>query len=818
MEITTAQATRYLLSLHPPPTPSNSDNHLNPRIIDIAFYDPIGTYLVPVREILLSSSTSLSGLVLELQSLLNQNLEELNVKSRNRNSQHVDKKYLVYSIQIRMHSAAEFLTCPKITGELNFTIPSTTAESAEYVQWLCNKGEMEIYWDVYRRTILLGENATGVKNVMLKVRTVRKLESPLEHLLGGGGHTFITAAEEAEPLMKPTPTVVVEEVEDESEMKTPMPEKQKGKQKEMKKVRDVKDLNTEDLALLNSVMAAFNGKDSETVSQKDILAAVLSGKAQVAEKKEAQTDTQKASNEELNRMMKQGGASWYGLNEQETQDVPNGKYNNLTDQQRKDLRKTDLYKSYAKTGAKILKDQGKSASKLADPKRTWKYWQNVANPEGRHPLCDLSRHPYELEDMPPAGYYDIFHDPASIPTADQMLSWDQLPASVTGVFVPRTLSPREAAEVQIYAEMKERAISFEDDDDQEFFPAGNGPLYSHDHSPATDFVTPAPINLGRRSRSPRIDTDSILSSVHLRKGAQGSHLSGLNRPMSPSPLQNMTNVHSHGVISAAHSESLGYSHPQQSSDQGFYDVNYTGQAPEDWQNQVNELQGQNANSGYYNANNMASLNDFAPRQNQNQRAKGYKSRNASRNTSLASNPVMQLNDNVMVLSNPLELAQALASDELVQMNFADEDDQQPQSALLGFSNMQSNKNPALGSLNSFNQPIVAGTTATAPAYTQRTQPGNNYTPSRTFNASQQRMRGAMSTPRGIRGGRVVSGLRAESPAFKMNPRRAPAGSQTNSNLSSGLAAGFAAMEMKGADAAAEKEEQDANTSFESGSQ
>jgi hypothetical protein len=112
----------------------------------------------------------------------------------------MDEKYLVLDIEMRVLNNGNMVGFPRIQGEPKWIGAERDGKKGAVVEgiiWLCDGGEMETYWDAYRRMMQIGDVEAGIKKPMLKIRTLKKGEMKNERLEGenlfwqGGGHFFV---------------------------------------------------------------------------------------------------------------------------------------------------------------------------------------------------------------------------------------------------------------------------------------------------------------------------------------------------------------------------------------------------------------------------------------------------------------------------------------------------------------------------------------------------------------------------------------------------------------------------------------------------
>lgn len=518
-EIEYTAAIEYLTSLLSTASSSvnfGGEQSLRDRPVDVTFYDPAGTYLIPVRELVLRNTTSLSALVLELQGLLDQNIRDLNRMSHRNVS-----RYLVHSVQVRIFNVQAFEAFPKVQGDLG---SSDGVHGAEYVQWARDSGEMELYWNTYRRVVQLGIGGDGMPAIakpMFKVRTILKLDSSFDAWLIGGGHAFANVKPVAEPEPNPQPPA------------EPAPQTARVMQ------RNRFDLNEEDQALLAGVMGVLsqNG-NSEDVSKADILAAVTN----VYATRQAAKMEDKISAEYCAKM-----------------------------------KNSFSYKKYETQFAELRKQNGlPPIEKPVDPTRNWGYYQRMSGNPEIHKAFDLSKSkaPFEEEDIPPPGFYDHLHVGNRPLTEADMVPYMEIDPIVYKLENNSDLKPHV---VKRQLEQKEAAISFDEEDDEVFFPEA-----IRDRTPNDGPVTIAnrsPTNLPKRHS--RIDVHGLLSSVHIRKNSAGQlqNLAGINRTMSPNPLQhftgNQTDAFSLDMSHGSFASFNNFASAAHTSGPGFYDNAYS---------------------------------------------------------------------------------------------------------------------------------------------------------------------------------------------------------------------------------------------------
>jgi hypothetical protein len=715
-EISYRDAIAYLLSVLSTNTPANVNGLSNNGgkeilpdcVVDVTFYDPNGTYLIPVRELVLRNTTSLPILVRELQSLLDQNIQDLNRIAQNNVTAGFVSPYLVSSVQVRIFNITAFESFPKVRGEMGRGGKKNHA--AEYMQWACGDSEMELYWNTYRRVVQRGVGSDGLQMIgkpMFKVRTVLKLKNRFGLALVGGSHIF--AGEQMPP-------------EQPSLHKSKIP----GVKGSM--MKNQYELSEDDQALLATVIGVFSTKQSpEDVSKADIVAAV--------------SNTYNAR--EAGKLENQKSAEDYEM-----------------------MRRTFMFKEYEKqlAGYRQLNDLPQP-EKPVDPKRNWGYYQRMGGNSEIHKAFDLSKSkaPFEEEDFPPPGYYDQFHANTKIPTASDMVPYQEINPAVYGQEEIKSDIPPPVLERMW--KQNEAAIGFDEADDAVFFPS---PTSGQNPSKATSTLAKSsPIDFGKRN--PRIDVDGLLTSVNTRKN--------INRTMSPSPLQNVANMHA-GTFDMGYGSFASFNNlanTMQPTGQGFYDSVYAiGDAhPSAYENLLHTNSDQTSN--FY-----ENLGEHGVGSSIYHPAMNIEANHGFHNNNFGNHFGTSFNNPLNTPGN-----QAIGS-------------------LSAYNEMLNSNNPTLGMLNSVGMGNEFGTNAPHAAGNQFTAAFNaagtptNSTGFNSYVNDVSKARGhRMTFPRPRTSS---SQLRAESPAFKSvikqsnaDLRHAAGGSPTR-HIGTGLARGFPRMQ------------------------
>jgi hypothetical protein len=400
-EITLEEAIIYLLSILTSPSAraaAASSNWLQDRVVDVTFYDPAGTYLIPVRELAVGSDTSLPKLVVQLQSLLDQNIQDL----RRMTSRDIPV-YLVSSVQVRIFNVTAFESFPKVSGKLRGS--GEEQHGAKWVQWACDGGEVELYWDTYRRVVQLGVLGEGVQSItkpMFKVRTVLKLGNEYDHTLVSGGHVFVTPQLQPDPERAPTTMVL---------------EQQK---------KTTENLREEDQAPIEKVIEVFRTKNNiEDVSKANI--------KQVIAKTQPERESAKIED--------RGSAEY-----------------------RAKMKNSFMFEEYEKLLADFRRKKGGDQfRKPFNPKRNWRYYQSMSGNPEIHKLFDLSNAPYDEYHFPPPGAFNHMHPHTRIPTASEMVPYQEI--DPVAYYFER-LGPVDHSQIKKNREQKEIATSFDNDDDE----------------------------------------------------------------------------------------------------------------------------------------------------------------------------------------------------------------------------------------------------------------------------------------------------------------------------------------------------------------
>ncbi len=474
------------------------------KVIDVALYDPKGAYLIPVRTTTIRSTTTLYSLILILQSLLDENVRDLGMLGPKDSS--ALPKFLISGIQLKVYLNRDFAACPTMRGDLA-GVTSADRLNAETVRWPCD-GQMEKYWELYKKVVLLDTVPTGldpIRRPMVKVYSVKK-PSGHDRFLAGGGHLFISVVPKVR-LDLPTKEMEVTTTEVEAEATN------KGKS-----IARNFQLIPEAQVLVDTIVTTLSTSgDPETIPKSEIEAAVSAAYNAIQEER-------KAADKDTNHWL----------------------YKKYDSAERRGVSKKSKFRG-----------GGYDKSRSIDPLRNWGYYQHAHGDPGFREAFPLDHVPFEEEDLPRPGAFGkwdprimaiLAKNPKFKPVM-RMVPWQNIPPSVfkAAPSVPAGPAPQpepEPSPVQQVAstplthaqkrelEQTDAGLVFEKSDDEEYIPyicnpqpLSRSPVSAHParalSSPTVPVATvpvtgeipdtPSPKN------GPRLDVSNLLNSVLTRK-------------------------------------------------------------------------------------------------------------------------------------------------------------------------------------------------------------------------------------------------------------------------------------------------------------
>jgi hypothetical protein len=147
--------------------------NVHSRAVDVCLYDPHGKLLIVYSsdELTLYENTTLPLLILDLQRLIDFTLGVdgmMGEIERGRAQGSVEERLVIKSIEVRVFNDGNLNGLPKIEG--------AGGGGGEGVRWCGDGGDMEAYWQAYRKMMMIGGTDPQGKMISKPMLTVRTLK------------------------------------------------------------------------------------------------------------------------------------------------------------------------------------------------------------------------------------------------------------------------------------------------------------------------------------------------------------------------------------------------------------------------------------------------------------------------------------------------------------------------------------------------------------------------------------------------------------------------------------------------------------------